>query len=371
MIMFNIVNGYFINQGIANAKVDNNTNAIIIWNELTTYLAQKEKLSPPEFSRTYALVQIAIYNSLLSIHDKNMKGLIPIVADVASTILLRIFPNSSSLISLVRDKQINQSVRYINTTVTKELELAHKTANEVWNVALHDNSGLVWNGQIPEDKCLWKGSHPVMPMAGFWRTYILKSGAEIQPPIPAPCGSTADTRDLTRTYLASLTRTPEQILAVHYWGDKSPPAIWNAILNHYIQKNNMTVFDAAYSSAYLNVGMYDGFVSCWHAKYTYWTARPFQRIANITTVITTPNFPSFPSGHSVISAVASEIMSEIFPADKAYFHDLSKQAGLSRLWGGIHFEQDIIVGMDQGKQIGKRIVEDMHKKPHPFTFPNT
>lgn len=367
MIILDIINGHII-QNIANAKTGNGIHPIIVWNELTTNLAQKQKLSPPEFARAYTLVHIAIYNSILAKGDKiTTTSLIPIISIAASRTLQHIFPNYSSMISLVRDKQISGYTQDVNIT-TKESQQADKVADDVWNNALSDNSNLLWNRQIPVGKCIWNGSHPVTPMAGSWKTYILKSGTEFQPTKPALCGSIVDIHELRQVYLASFHRSPEQISAVHYWGDKSPPAIWNTILNHYIQKNNMTIFDAAYSSAYLNVGMYDGFISCWHAKYIYWTARPFQRIANITTVITTPNFPSFPSGHSVISTVASEIMSELFPSDRVYLHSLSKQAGLSRLWAGIHFEQDIVAGMNQGLNIGKKIVEDMDKKPHPFYF---
>ena len=153
---------------------------------------------------------------------------------------------------------------------------------------------------------------------------------------------------------------------MHYWGDKPPPVIWNKILNEQIQKYNVSIFDAARASVYLNVGMYDGFVSCWYAKYSYWTARPFQRISNITTEIPTPNFPGYPSGHSVISTVASRVLGEIFPTERDYLHNQAIEAGLSRLWAGIHFKQDIINGIDEGNNIADKVVEDMHKPLHTF-----
>lgn len=42
------------------------TNPVIVWNTLVTELGSKEKLSPPEFARSYALVHISIYDSLLA-----------------------------------------------------------------------------------------------------------------------------------------------------------------------------------------------------------------------------------------------------------------------------------------------------------------
>lgn len=162
--------------------------------------------------------------------------------------------------------------------------------------------------------CIWNGSKPVNPTGGFWKTYILKSGSEIKPREPLPCNSDADLNDVKETYIASKNRTPGQNMQIHFWADVPPPVIWNMMLNQQIQKSNMSLFDVAFSSVYLNVGMYDAFVSCWYTKYSYWTARPFQRIANISTEIPTPNFPSYTSGHSVVSTVAGRVLSELFPS---------------------------------------------------------
>src|ERR671931_382881 len=41
-------------------------NTITSWNDLTSQLGIKENLSPPQFSRVYALVHISIYDSLLA-----------------------------------------------------------------------------------------------------------------------------------------------------------------------------------------------------------------------------------------------------------------------------------------------------------------
>ena len=84
-------------------------------------------------------------------------------------------------------------------------------------------------------------------------TFILKSGSEIQPPEPFKCGSKDDLSSLQQVYKLSKERSPQQISAIHFWGDTPPPIIWNNILNNYIQKYNMSVSDSAHASAYLNV----------------------------------------------------------------------------------------------------------------------
>jgi hypothetical protein len=97
-------------------------------------------------------------------------------------------------------------------------------------------------------------------------------------------------RCLTQHY-ASNNRTSQQIADVHRWGDTPLPIIWNNMLAEYIKRNNIGLFDFARALAYLNVAMHDAAISTWYTKYTYWTARPFQRIANFTSVITTPVIP--------------------------------------------------------------------------------
>jgi hypothetical protein len=232
--------------------------------------------------------------------------------------------------------------------------------------AKSDGSNVRFTGSMPVGKCIWNGTNPVTPMAGYWKTYILRSGAEIQPPPPPTWGSNEDILNVQDILQSSHVRTPQQITAAHKWGDTLPPVIWNNILNQLINLNHLSIFDAAHASAYLNTAMYDAFVSTWYTTYTYWTARAFQRIANFTTVIPTPNFPGYTSGHSTISAAANKVLDDLFPNEQNYFDSLLVEASMSRFWAGIHFKEDIYNGMSVGSAIGEKIVNDMHKIPHPL-----
>jgi PAP2 superfamily protein len=356
-------------QNIANNQ-SKQTNPVIVWNTLVTELGSKEKLSPPEFARLYALVHISIYDSLLATQNfSNTEFQIAVITNAAAGILNYLFPNYSYQINKTKDILISDLISYYDTSLTqKGLYLGNKISQSVINYSNDDNSNNKWNSKIPKGKCIWNGTNPILPGAGFWKTYILKSGAEIQPIKPIPCNSSEYLLDLNITYYASVNRTPQQISAIHYWGNKSPPAIWNNILNDFIEFYNMDLFDAAYASVYLNVGIYDAFVSCWYSKYTYWTARPFQTITNITTEIPTPNFPGYPSGHSVISTVASKVLGEIFPLENKDLEELALQASLSRIWAGIHFIQDVSMGIRQGLDISQKIIQDMHINPHFFIY---
>jgi hypothetical protein len=105
---------------------------------------------------------------------------------------------------------------------------------------------------------------------------------------------------------------------------------------------------------------------------------PYQRATFVT-----PGFPGFVSGHSTFSRSAAEVMTAItgspfFPGGIAVhsapahttlkfekgpsqalqlqwgtYYDAADQAGLSRLWGGIHVSVDDLSGRRLGSQCGK------------------
>ena len=357
---------------------------VLLWNNLTTQIGIRERLSAPEFSRAYALVHISMYDSLLAVtrdkHDSNVifndnrssLSHVSSITEAASSTLLYLFPNYVDEITNLKSEQIRQlqASNDSSSMIKAGRMIGSQVSQAVIQYAKTDDSNLIGNNHTivvaaKNNNCTWNGTNPISPTAGYWSTFILKSGAEIQPQRPALCDSEADLLDLSQTYEIWKHRTPEQVAAVHYWGNKPPPVIWNNILSQQIQKhNNLSIFDIAYVSAYLNTGMSDAFVSCWYTKYDYWTARPFQRIPNITTEIPTPNFPSYTSGHSVISMVASRVLGEMFPNEKDHFRDQAVEAGLSRIWAGIHFKQDVVQGMNQGNKIADKVVEDMNINPH-------
>jgi hypothetical protein len=89
--------------------------------------------------------------------------------------------------------------------------------------------------------------------------------------------------------------------------------------------------------------------------------------------IQTPPFPTYVSGHSTISAAAAEVMTEYFDnisftdtslkefgianREIRSFSDAAKEAGMSRIYGGIHFSFDNTEGYTLGKKIGEKVVQ--------------
>jgi hypothetical protein len=118
----------------------------------------------------------------------------------------------------------------------------------------------------------------------------------------------------------------------------------------------------------LNVALADAAITAWDAKYAYDFWRPITAIQNAdrdgndqTTVspdwqsyLITPPFPEYVSGHSMFSAAAAEILTNVFGDNTSFattsfglpgvtrsftsFEQAAQEAGSSRIYGGIHFE---------------------------------
>jgi hypothetical protein len=354
--------------------LNGSSNPVVSWNQLATKLATQSKLPPTKLARAYSLLHVAMYDSILDARNTNNTipvSAISVIVGSASKVLSYLFLNDTADINKLKNMQLLLAKESKdNNATSKGVLLGDQVGQNIIKYAKNDGSNITFTGSIPVGKCIWNGTNPVTPMAGYWKTYILKSGAEIQPPPPAMCDSNEDKLNVRDIFQASHFRTQQQIAAAHSWGDILPPVIWNNILDQRINMHHLNIFDAARTSAYLNIAMYDAFVSTWYTKYTYWTARPFQRIANFTTVIPTPNFPGYTSGHSTISAAAIKVLNEVFPNEQNYFNNLLTEASMSRFWAGIHFKEDIDNGMIVGSAIGGKIVNDMHKIPHPLVNSN-
>ncbi|HXF64981.1 MAG TPA: vanadium-dependent haloperoxidase, partial [Caldilineaceae bacterium] len=134
--------------------------------------------------------------------------------------------------------------------------------------------------------------------------------------------------------------------------------------------------------AKLGIALADAFITCWHTKYVYNVLRPLTYIQQvidptwntpeITDPVTTPPFPEYTSGHSVQSAAAAAVLTELFGQDYAFvdhthdalgyaprtfgsFAEAANEAAISRLYGGIHYRSAIEQGLLQGRCIGGKV----------------
>jgi hypothetical protein len=133
-----------------------------------------------------------------------------------------------------------------------------------------------------------------------------------------------------------------------------------------------------------SIALFDGFISCWYMKYKTNYVRPETVITkhidqNWRPYIQTPPFPEYSSGHAVISAATAEVLTarigdsialrdtsetEFGIPERTFksFREAAEEAGMSRVFGGIHYANSCREGTRQGKKLGELIVKRLELK---------
>ena len=106
--------------------------------------------------------------------------------------------------------------------------------------------------------------------------------------------------------------------------------------------------EAARILALANMAGFDAMIGCWDAKLTCWLVRPWNVDADITTPIGRPNHPSYLSGHSCNTASFATVLADAFPPDTERLEGIVVAAGLSRMYGGLHYRFDCEGGQTLG-----------------------
>ena len=149
------------------------------------------------------------------------------------------------------------------------------------------------------------------------------------------------------------TPIPEQTKIAQKWNASDPWAIWNDTAAAVLRRHRVSEVEAARVLAVLNVAAMDAVVACFEAKYYYWTIRPSQ--ADTTLVLADsvglPNFPSYPSAHSCITGTAAGVLTGLFPSAQTMLDAKVVEAGVARIYAGLHFRFDITAGQAIGSKV--------------------
>lgn len=224
---------------------------------------------------------------------------------------------------------------------------------------------------------------PLLPQWGEMRTFAMPSGAAC--PLPAPADYSEDKgsafyKEAEEVYETTTKLTDEQKTIARFWSDDpmltpTPAGHWVSIVLQIMERDNLSVDKSAEALARTGVAVADGFIGCWNEKFKHDLLRPVTYIKRVMDpkwepMLITPPFPEYPSGHSSESGAAAEALTFVF-GDKFAFDDAThereglkprhfdsfwsaaEEAGISRLYGGIHFRAAIEQGLEQGRCVGK------------------
>lgn len=147
------------------------------------------------------------------------------------------------------------------------------------------------------------------------------------------------------------------------------------------EKKGMNVEQSLATYAYLSITIADAFICCWDEKYRSNVIRPETYINRYIDpawmpLLQTPPFPEYTSGHSVLSNAAAIMLGKIFGQQFSFsdstevefgipvrhftsFKQAAEEAAISRFYGGIHYMPSIINGLEEGRQIGEFMINNL------------
>jgi hypothetical protein len=204
----------------------------------------------------------------------------------------------------------------------------------------------------------WVAAPAVAPAGYQWpamRPYVLTAPGQFRPPPPPAFGSPAFEDGLAAVRLGAETRGQRETDIANFW-NADGAGDWIDRGAEFITAAGLDEREAARVFALVGAAMFDATIGCFEAKYEYLLVRPTQVDPRITLAVgppgapyELPNHPSYPSGHSCRSAAAATVLAAYFPAHAAELGALVAEAGLSRLYGGLHYPFDIAAGQALGQ----------------------
>ncbi|MBC7851137.1 MAG: vanadium-dependent haloperoxidase [Chitinophagaceae bacterium] len=322
----------------------------------------------------------------------------PAAANSAIAAMLRFFysANASSVQSIDSLEQV-----YINrhkaeiagyADITEALTYGRQIATSVIEWSKHDGSTEANIPYTPLGEGYWEPTAPGfvaanVPGWGNNRTILKGSILGTMPPAPiafSKVPGSAFYNMAKELFDISLALTPEQKALANFWDDapngKYLTAFghWFSVLSQVIDMENCNILKAADAYLRLGISLHESIISCWQAKYTYHQIRPITYIQKHMghpewkSLITTPPHPEYSAAHATLSASAGYALESVFgknysftdhsydgigmsPRTYSSFEAAGYDAGLSRLYGGIHYKPSIEAGNTQGKKVGKSV----------------
>lgn len=190
-----------------------------------------------------------------------------------------------------------------------------------------------------------------------WKPWVLKSADQFRLPKP-PSDNRFWEDQLAQVKTAMQRATEEQKKQILFWQGTPDPlnGDWVVIVNEYMRKKKTPLEMQIQVRDAIGRVIVDATIAAFDTKYTYLIKRPNMLDPELKTYIPTPNHPSFPSAHSTVSAAVGEVLNHYLPENKGEWNRLLEEAGMSRIWAGIHFPIDHEQGKILGKQVGQALI---------------
>lgn len=261
----------------------------------------------------------------------------------------------------------------------------------------------------------WTYQHFLAPHWYVVTPFALTSGSQFRPRPPAPYKSGEYHRQIQEVIHLSATLGDQEKAVAEYWADgprsEQPPGHWNLLAQTVSYRDGHDLDQDVRMFFALNNALFDAGIVAWDAKRHYDYVRPITAIRYLkkgkkirawggpgqgtrtidgeawqpyqALTFVTPPFSEYVSGHSTFSAAAAEVM-KLFTGSDAFnvshtvragsslvepglapardvtlswstFSEAADEAGMSRLYGGIHFRDGDLEGRKAGRKVGRLV----------------
>lgn len=234
--------------------------------------------------------------------------------------------------------------------------LGQAVAQKALARAATDGSDAKWTGTVPTGPGMWVGKDPLEPLQGTWKPWLLTRGDQFRPEPPPAVDSAAFQEELALLKRINSNPTPSQRAIAANFAAKGLDFIWEPGYG-LVRRERLSVPREVRLLAPLAVVQWDAYIAAHDAKYTYWHLRPSMADPTIVPLIPQPNHPAYVSNAAIIASAAAVLVGAMFPQEAAYWQYLGEEAGLSRIYGGIHYPSDERAGHQMGKSIGTLAVQ--------------
>jgi hypothetical protein len=399
-------------------QVDNSSNAVILeWDKLLTdNLPGGGSLYT---FRLYAMLHIAMFDAVNSIRVEYAPYRLQVQASPSSSaeaaaaqaghdVLVALVPAATAAF----DAALGSRLAGINATLAAQgVEVGKQTAQAVLTWRTNDGAAGPDPAYTPPAlPGLWQPQAGQVAAGGRFATttpFALLTPTQFLP-VPPPALNSAqyaaayqEVYDLGRA--TSVTRTADQttlaraIAGVNY--APNPFSFWNTLARQLVATRTMGITETARLFALMDVSLHDSLQTSHTSKYIYGLWRPITAIqhadadANDATVsdltwtplIGTPPYPSHSSNIACLATGASRALAKALGSDQLAFQvtwkwtgaagagsdfshqytalsQLADEAGMARVYGGIHFKFELTASRDSCTRVADYVNDNYMKR---------
>jgi membrane-associated phospholipid phosphatase len=340
--------------------------ASALWNQRTREVISRRGGSSNIAARTFALVSVAQYDAVVAAGRWKHRGAHASESAAAAAASAAVLAGLYSVEQAFVDTQLAADSVYFTSQPSERhndfaagAAVGRAVAAAVLAHAATDGSKTPWTGTVPVGPSNWTPiSMP--PQDANWggvRTWFMRSPAQFRPVPPPAITSRRYLRDLAEVRYLSDNRTEEQLAIARYWatgyGAGGPAGFFGSVGVDLAARRHLNERQASELFAVMHMAIMDASIGCYEAKYLYWYIRPYQADPVITVPVSRPNFPSYPSAHSCLSSAGAGVLAGYFPSERRELDAMVEEAGVSRIYAGLHFRFDITAGQKLGYSVAK------------------